>query len=93
MPEAFGDGIDFAQLVKFYGTPHDEQGRATGSREVIGTMEQIVGDPDGSKINTSYVERQNLTMRMGMRRFSRLTTATPRRSRTMLPPSRCTSCT
>ncbi len=70
----FGDGIDFAQLVKIYGTPYDELGQRTGSMEVIGTQEFVrSGDPDLDKINTSYIERQNLTMRMGMRRFVRQT--------------------
>jgi IS1 family transposase len=74
VPDTFGDDIDFAQLVKIYATPHDEYGRAAGSSEVIGTIDKIVsGDPDVSKINTSYIERQNLTMRTGMRRFTRMT--------------------
>jgi IS1 family transposase len=64
VPDTFGDDIDYAQLVKIYATPHDEYGRAPGSSEVIGTIDKIVsGDPDVSKINTSYIERQNLTMR------------------------------
>jgi IS1 family transposase len=74
VPDTFGDDIDFAQLVKIYATPHDEYGRAAGSSEVIGTIDKIVsGDPDVSKINTSDIEQQNLTMRTGMRRFTRMT--------------------
>jgi hypothetical protein len=74
VPDTFGDDIDYAQLVKIYATPHDEYGRSAGSSEVIGTIDKIVsGDPDVSKINTSYIERQNLTMRTGMRRFTRMT--------------------
>ena len=79
VPEAFGDDIDFAQFVKIYGNVPPQDGwernkweKSSGRREVIGTVEKIVsGDPDGSKINTAFVERQNLTMRMGMRRFTR----------------------
>lgn len=70
----FGGDVDFAQFVKIYGTPRDELGLSRGSMEVIGTVAKIVsGDPDEGKINTSFVERQNLTMRMGMRRFVRQT--------------------
>jgi IS1 family transposase len=76
---AFGDEIDFAQFVKIYGSVPPIEGyernkweKSAGRREVIGTVEKIVsGNPDGSKINTAFVERQNLTMRMGMRRFTR----------------------
>jgi IS1 family transposase len=79
VPDAFGDDIDFAQFVKIYGSVPPKDGwernkweHASGRREVIGTVEKIVsGNPDGSKINTAFVEPQNLTMRMGMRRFTR----------------------
>jgi hypothetical protein len=60
--------------VKIYGTPYDELGQRAGSMEVTGTIEKVMsGDPDVSKINTSYIELQNLTMRTGMRRFVRQT--------------------
>ncbi len=74
---AFGGDIDYAMLIKLYG---DVPGNTSEARyspgECTGTRKEIItGSPDPKKISTSFAERQNLTMRMRMRRFTRLTNA------------------
>ncbi len=71
---AFGADIDYAQLIKIYGHSQDEIRYSPA--ECCGTRTEVItGDPFPPMISTSYIERQNLTMRMNMRRFTRLTNA------------------
>lgn len=75
VPRAFGSDIDYAQLVKIYGSDPEAQKRYSPAQCQGTKRVEIIGDPDPRFISTSCIERQNLTMRMSMRRFTRLANA------------------
>ena len=73
VPGVFGIDVDYAMLVKIYGPDRSEERRYSPPICIRAEGRTVIGDPDPAKVSTSYIERQNLTMHMNMRRFTRLT--------------------
>jgi len=73
--DAFGADVDYTQLIKVFGSEYTEPGRYSPPELLEAIFQVISGNPDKENASTSYIERQNLTMRMQIRRLTRLTNA------------------
>jgi len=89
---AFGADVDYAQLHKIYGASVENETRYSPAVCIGCDMKAVSGNPNPKYVSTSYVERQNLTMRMHMRSLHGSQTDSPRSSTIMLTPWRFTSC-
>jgi hypothetical protein len=90
---AFGADVDFTTLQKIYGASEETEKRYKPEKCIRCESKVVMGIPAPKHISTSYLERQNLTMRMNIRRFTRLTNAFPKKLDNQLMRLPCISCT